>query len=335
MIRIPWFEPDNYLLLTPRWEDLGPALQGALLALVYLVPLGLVLWLYRYEMRLVPRGRAFALLLLRLVVILVPVTLVSLRPVIAHETREELPGRVLVSVDLSDSMDIRDPQREPAEKLRLAKALKLAGGLASNAQLDEWISQYDAKKPVQWVKPDEFPDNAERREKEAEARRKAHDEVCVRVDALTRSQVARELLSDDGVRLLRQIAAKHQVELFGFSGDIQESKPDEVEALFKKGALPKPAAKDAKKDKAEEETTAPPRTAATDLKLPLIRALQQSGSGQGKVHGIIVLTDGQHNTGDSPVDKARHLKDEKIPLYPIALGARKPPADIAVLSVTA
>src|SRR5262249_21745798 len=157
MIRIPWFEPDNYLLLTPRWEDLGPALQGALLALVYLVPLGLVLWLYRYEMRLVPRGRAFALLLLRLVVILVPVTLVSLRPVIAQETREELPARVLVSVDLSDSMDIRAPQREPAEKLRLAKALKLAGGLASNAQLDEWISQYDAKKPVQWVKPDEFP----------------------------------------------------------------------------------------------------------------------------------------------------------------------------------
>src|SRR5947209_52046 len=113
MIRIPWFGPDNYLLLTPRWEYLGPALQIVLLALVYLVPLALVGCLYRYEMRLVPRGRAFALLLLRLLVLLVPVTLVSLRPILAHETREELPGRVMIGVDLSDSMDIRDPQREP------------------------------------------------------------------------------------------------------------------------------------------------------------------------------------------------------------------------------
>jgi hypothetical protein len=332
MIRIPWFGPDDFLLLTPRWPHLGPVLQTLLLALVYLVPLALVFGLYRYEMRLVPRGRAFALLLLRLVVILVPITLVSLRPVLAHETHEDLPGRVMIAVDLSDSMEIRDPQREPAEKLRLAKALKLAGGLASNAQLDEWINQYETKRPIQWVKPDEFRDDPERRDKEEEARRKAHDEVCNRVDALTRSQVARELLSDEGVRLFRQIAAKHKVELFGFSGDIQESTPPDVEALLHRGA----PAKDVKKDKPEEEATSSlARTAATDLKLPLARALERSGGSEGKVLGLLVLTDGQHNTGDSPVDQARHLKDEKIPLYPIALGARQPPADIAVLSVTA
>src|SRR5262249_12355503 len=332
MIRIPWFGPDDYLLLTPRWEDLGPAAQGVLLALVYLVPLALVLWLYRYEMRLVPRGRAFALLLLRLLVLLVPVTLVSLRPRLTHETHQELPGRVMVAVDLSDSMDLRDPQREPVEKLRVAKALQLAGGLASNAQLEEWIKQYEAKRPIQWVKPDEFPDDPQRREKEEEARRKSHDEVCNRVDALTRAQAARQLLSDNGVRLLRQIAAKHKVELFGFSSDLQESTPAELEVLFKKEMPPK----NAKKDKPEEETVSSlSRTAATDLKLPLTRALERSGGGEGKVLGLLVLTDGQHNTGESPVDKALHLKDEKIPLYPIALGARKPPADIAVLSVTA
>src|SRR4051794_7921387 len=117
MIRIPWFGPDDYLLLTPRWEDLGPVGQGILVALVYLVPLALVLWLYRYEMRLVPRGGAFSLLLWRLLVILVPVPLVGLRPKLTHEARQELPGRVMVAVDLSDSMDLRAPQRDPAEKL--------------------------------------------------------------------------------------------------------------------------------------------------------------------------------------------------------------------------
>src|SRR5205807_300738 len=153
---------------------------------------------------------------------------------------------VLVAVDLSDSMDVRDPQREPVEKLRLAKALRLAGGLCSDAQLDDWIAQYEAKRPIQWVKPDEFPKDSERRGKEEEERHKAHDAVCARVDDLTRAQVARRLLSDDGARLLGQLAAAHKVKLYGFAGTLQEGRPDQPEELFQKRTAVAPAAKQGK-----------------------------------------------------------------------------------------
>src|SRR5262249_43545344 len=54
-LALPW--PDTSLLLTPQWSGLvSPVLQALLLLLVVAVPLGLVLWLYRYELRLVSRA---------------------------------------------------------------------------------------------------------------------------------------------------------------------------------------------------------------------------------------------------------------------------------------
>jgi hypothetical protein len=45
------------------------------------------------------------------------------------------------------------------------------------------------------------------------------------------------------------------------------------------------------------------------------------------------LTDGQHNSGPPPAAKARELGERKVPVYPIALGARKPPPDAAIVSL--
>ncbi len=73
--------------------------------------------------------------------------------------------------------------------------------------------------------------------------------------------------------------------------------------------------------------------AFTDLRAPLIRALERTGPGQGKVLGIVLLTDGQHNSGLPPSAKARELGERKVPIYPIALGARKSPPDAAIVSV--
>src|SRR5262249_41159600 len=92
MFRMSLPDSDTVLLFTPPWAELGPVLQATLLALLCLVPLGLVVWLYRYEMLLVKRGVARALLGLRLVALLVLLTLVCLQPVYARTSRETLPG---------------------------------------------------------------------------------------------------------------------------------------------------------------------------------------------------------------------------------------------------
>src|SRR5262245_4933267 len=129
---------DADLLLSPPWSGLPPALPYPLLALVCLGPLALLAWLYAYELRLVSRLSASGLLGLRLVVLTLLLLLVCLQPVYARTRTEQLPGRVLVVVDRSWSLDVADPQREPVDKLRLARALKLGGDLVPAPTLDRW-----------------------------------------------------------------------------------------------------------------------------------------------------------------------------------------------------
>ena len=73
----------------------------------------------------------------------------------------------------------------------------------------------------------------------------------------------------------------------------------------------------------------PAASAYTDLRLPLEQALKRSGDDQGKILGVVVLTDGQHNWGQSPVKKAIELGQHQVPVYPVALGTRRPTPDVA------
>src|SRR5262249_59770106 len=61
-IRLP---ADTSLLLAPQWSGLPPALQIVLLVLLAVVPLALVVALYRYELKLVPPRLALLPLPLR------------------------------------------------------------------------------------------------------------------------------------------------------------------------------------------------------------------------------------------------------------------------------
>lgn len=311
MYRIPLPFPNTSLLLSLPWDHWPIALRGLLFLLCLLVPIGLVLWLYRYEARLVRPRTAVALMGLRLGALLMLLGLALLQPVIARQTSEELPGRIVVAVDRSDSMEVTDPQRPPLEKLQLAKKFKLAANLCSEEQLDAWIEQYTTQGGLRPVAPDEFPDDPRRRLQLAEARQKLHDRVCRRVDEATRSQIARHVL-DSG--LLKTIADRHQVELVGFTREAWDMKPEQMDELFDKR---------------------PVAARATDLRLPLARSLERDGTDRGKILGIVLLTDGQHNWGQPPVAKASELGEHGLPVFPVALGAKQGPPAIAVAHVKA
>ena len=302
-------------------------MQIALLAGACLVPLALVVWLYRYELQLAPRLAAAFLLCMRVCVLFLLLFLVLLQPVVAQSQTHELRGRVLVAVDRSDSMDVADPQRTPVEKLRQVRALHLAGDVCSDAQLEAWIRDYQDKGSPQWLADDEARDDPQRRRELEEARRTQHDKVCELADKVTRTQAARRVLGDDGLRLLSALSAKHDVELIGFHGEAWKVPADQPDALFNA-----PAA-DAKAP--DDKTPLAHPSQFTDLHLPLARGLERSGAGEGKMLGVIVLTDGRHNAGDPPVKKALELGERGVPIFPVALGADEAPPDTAVLSVKA
>jgi hypothetical protein len=321
MVRIPLFE-DYALLLSPRADGLGPGWQAGLLAALGLAPALLVLWLYRSELRLVGRLTALALLALRLAVIALLWLLVALQPVVARSITEELPGRVLVVVDRSASMDVADPQRSVLDKLRLARALKVrtADGQPPADLLDAWIHHYEQKRaggPPPWVAEDE-PALADRR-------KAWHDALCRHVDQLTRADVARLVLAAKGGGLLPALRARYTVELAGFHEDCWDVNTDRPDDVFRQGPV-------------ERKGTRPGTylgPGCTDLAQPLARALERSGPERGRLLGVVLLTDGQHNHGPSPVPKAAALGGRKVPVFPVALGARRPPPDIVLTEVRA
>ena len=106
---------DTFLILAPRWGDHGPTWQVGLLALLFLTPLGLIVWLYRYELRLISLAPACGLLVLRLAILLMVWLAIGLQPHLADIHIEETPSRVRIAVDLSSSMDVADLQRTPEE----------------------------------------------------------------------------------------------------------------------------------------------------------------------------------------------------------------------------
>jgi hypothetical protein len=290
---------DRELMFTLRWA----ALLGPVAVL-------LVLWLYFYELKIVRWFTALPLLGLRLAVLGVIFLLVGFQPVFVHTTNEVLPGRVLVVVDRSDSTTIADPQRPVVEKLKLARGLHLVDDFCANEQLDTWINEYASGGP-RWSG--------------GEAERAQHNKVVERVDGLTRAETARRVLADDGAGLMTNLTRIHQVDLVGFGREAWDVPANKLDVLFQPPqGVDKP-----------QGAPSLGATQGTDLLLPLTRALERSGPDTGKVLGVVLLTDGQHNAGASPVPKAVALGEKDVPIFPVALGTRPPPPDIALITLKA
>src|SRR5262245_1151817 len=303
MLRLDLPYTDTSLLFQPRFGHLSAVSQSLLLLLCF-TPVALIAWLYRYELRLVRPLAARVLFGLRLLVVLLLVFVICFQPAASHGVTEAVPGLVLVALDRSDSMGIPDPQRPLAEKLRLARALKLAKDLCSDSQLDGWIKQAESSGQVQWPLGGSTTPDAERR---------TFDQVCQRVDALTRLQAARAVLSADGAGLLGAIGRHHRPRLVGFAAsgaDLDAAQLDSLPPLGEGGGF-------------------------TDLRVPLARALEQGGGPDGQTLAVVLLTDGQHNDPASPVEKAIELGQQGVPVYPVALGSRTAPTDVVVTSVQA
>ena len=154
-------------------------------------------------MRLVPRRFALCLLGLRVGVVAALFLTITLDPILARSVKEEVPGRVLIAVDRSDSMKITDPNRPLAEKLRLGKLLKLTTDLASEGQHDSWIRQAEADGSVRFG----LLGGGEERDR--------YEKVVKRLNKYPRLTIAARVLTPDGLRLVDALRAKHAVEIVG------------------------------------------------------------------------------------------------------------------------
>lgn len=247
----------------PQWGRVGVVLVAAA---VLVMLLG---WLYRRETRLVSRRLAFALMALRLAAVAAIFLTTAADPTLVTVTSREVPSRVLIAVDTSDSMRVADPQRPADEQERIARALKLNN-------------------------PGEVP----------------------------RLKLAERILTPDGPDLVGKLSQKHAVELVAFD---QTARPLPLDPAGLKAKL------DADRLLAPDATSS--QLVYTDLKLPVARAGESAAdTATSKLVGVVLLTDGRHNWGDSPLPQVQEFAARGLPVYPVVLAPEVPPADVAVVA---
>ncbi|MEZ5300226.1 MAG: VWA domain-containing protein [Verrucomicrobiales bacterium] len=137
-------------------------------------------------------------------------------------------------------------------------------------------------------------------------------------DAMTRWERTQRLLLGEG-GALPKLAEGHDIELLALrGGDANSIWWQRRGGKKTSGDLP-------------GEFGLPADGDGTDLAEAISRALD----GQSEGAGVILISDGQHNTDSAPGDVAALLGRNRVPIFAIGTGTDKPTADVSVISVTA
>jgi len=134
-------------------------------------------------------------------------------------------------------------------------------------------------------------------------------------DSAARWQRVEQLLLDDRDGLVPQLAKKHNVEVWLLTG--AEAQPFWIGE--QRLELPKKFA-------------VKPATDRTDLSAAIAARLSQR---RDERCAVVLMSDGQHNQGGSPLETAKVASGRNIPVFTVGVGTLERPKDLAVLDVSA
>lgn len=290
------------------WHGLGHSFWWqAFLVLAVLSAGFMVSLLYRYERRLVAPSAGNTLLFLRLMV-LACLFITFLEPTVTwtHDTKRN--GRILVGIDVSDSMTTADTHALPSEKLRWARALGIVGDQTDQSRITSWQAAYDNLQEPEWVSANETAD-PERRARLTTLRKKNLEQALSDAAQIPRKEIARRLLTLTNPPLLPALEKLGQVQIVTFGG---KALGTDLRSLAQVVDAPTPSL----------------QPDSTDLSQPLANAL--TGSEGESILGVVLLTDGRDNAGHDPSGFASRLGNIQAPIFPVLLGSRLKPKDLGI-----
>ncbi len=287
------------------FQALGASWTSLALLVLVVAAAVLVITLSKYERKLVPAHIGYGLLILRLLVIAV-IWLALLQPVLTWNIDRERTGRIVVALDLSESMSTADRIATDAEKLRTAMGLGIIG---NDQNRDRWLrvlADMEAERAPKWV-DDKEGANDEQRAILSKSRKELARESFQKLDTISRAEIARQLIGDKPEGWLGELQKTFNIELRLFGG---KAVPTELETLD--DAMKKPS--DAL-DKGVTNLTSAlgPSTSATE---------------QSPMKAFIVLSDGRETSGNDPVAVARRWRDLNVAVYTVLIGSERRPKDI-------
>lgn len=265
--------------------------------------------LLKYERTLVSSRVGNTLLALRLSVLAL-LCLTFLQPVVTWVLDRDRSAKIIVAVDVSESMDTADAHADKASLLRWARSLELIGNAATDDRLDRWISELENDREPTWVQESEASTAASRTEL-ARLRKENVEQVMETVRALPRREIATRLLNSTSQPLLKQLTEIGAVEIRAFA-----SKAETLDASILEESLARPI-----------PSLIPQQSdlgIATDL---------GTADDTSKVMGVVMLTDGRHNADQDPLKSATRLGTLNTPLLPVMIGSELRPKDISIISL--
>lgn len=282
------------------------------LIVVGLLALGCVVLLYRYERQLISRKLGMTLLALRVLVVLT-VLIALFEPVLSWERDRARSGRVLVAVDVSESMQTQDSHALPGEKLRWARALGMIGNDQTDERLDRWQAAFDLGEEPEWVTLDEESDPAAAAEL-AQFRKEQLQQVFDEIDELSRQEIVERLLAGPQSQWLQELQEIAEVDFEVFAGNTASTDATSLASMLNEPAD------------------------SLEVGASNIAAVLQSAAGAAEnrqLLGTILITDGRTTIDpeESTLEEQADLLGSAI--FPVQIGSELPIRDIALAHIDA
>lgn len=270
---------------------------GAALALLLALPLAAwgVLYLYRREGRSLALPVRVMLGTLRMIVLL-GVVAILLEPVLVFTKQEFVPSNLLVLTDRSSSMDLRDAYTDPTTATHLSQSLNLKT-------------------------PDELRERS-------------------RLDLSARLMEAglSERLESNGERILRPMGFTSQL--------VPDAPPSSTTQPTAQDSRPVPGPDAATGSAATRpaDGPAPPGTGSSSAPAGVDRTTTAIGTAirqaiathRGQpLAGVLLVTDGQSNAGESPAKAAEFAAAEGVPVVSVVIGTPEGPRNAKLTKLEA
>jgi hypothetical protein len=282
--------------VTPQLTFPGAAAGwGWVHGVVIAVAAVLILRLFLWERRLVSRGVGWCLLGLRGAALGVVLVLL-LQPTWAWVLDRERTGKLLVAIDVSESMQLTDRQATAAERLRWLKGIGWLDG----------ATPVPAAVPGEPVDPRSLPAAPEGIDAET------WRALATQLATLSRVEIARRTLLEGPDGLLKQLEPLGLVEGALFGGvSVPWSLTDPV-------SFPETIPKEALVEQ-------------TRLAAPL--KLLSTGGHETPWQGVILFTDGRDLDAATTLSLAESLGQSGVPIFPVIVGSTERPKDLSIVSV--
>ncbi|MCA9082545.1 MAG: hypothetical protein KDA81_00750 [Planctomycetaceae bacterium] len=274
-----------------------------------LLAVALFIRLRRYEARLVSPTVGRILLALRVLVLLV-LLLAFLQPVLTRRLDSDRPSRVVVAIDVSESMQTADRHASPVEMLRWAQALGMLGNTEVAPLLDSWAAALEAGEQPDWGAAVEGEVGSG--PAVAELRRQHMQGVFTELAKMSRMEFVRRLLEARPHDLLKQLSDVQAVDLRVFGTQQTPVLPDQLREVLN-----------------SDLTEINP--GGTDAVGVLTESISEPDG--NNISGIVLLSDGRQTTSADVTSEAARLGSLGVPVYCIPIGSQLTPRDLSVASL--